>query len=125
MKEPSRIYESWDIVVVPFPFTEKLGEKRRPAMVVSQRLFNKNGHTVLAMITTQSHTPWPGDTFIQTGTFTGLPAACLVRLKLFTLDNRLILKKIGMLSLSDRKNVVASFYRYMPFEKEKMTPFSP
>ncbi len=122
MKKPSGIYESWDIVVVPFPFTEKLGEKRRPALVISQRLFNKNGHAVLAMITTRSHIPWPGDTFIQTGTSTGLPSACLVRLKLFTLDNRLILKKIGTLSLSDRQKVAASFYRYLPFEKEAMYP---
>jgi mRNA interferase MazF len=119
MKKPSGIYESWDIVVVPFPFTEKLGEKRRPALVISQWLFNKNGHMVLAMITTQSHTPWPGDTLIQTGTATGLPSACLVRLKLFTLDNRLILKKIGALSLSDQEKVAASFYRYLPFEKEE------
>ncbi len=115
MKKPSGIYESWDIVVVPFSFTEKLGAKKRPALVISQQLFNKNGHTVLAMITMQSHTLWPGCTFIQTGTSTGLPSACLVRLKLFTLDNRLILKKIGALSLSDRQTVAASFYRYLSF----------
>ena len=59
------ICDPWDVVVVPFPFTEKAGAKRRPALVLSPRPFNENGHTLLAMITTQSHSPWPGDTNIK------------------------------------------------------------
>lgn len=114
MKKPSSICESWDMVVVPFPFTEKMGAKRRPALVISRRLFNASGHTVLAMITTQSHTPWPGDTVIEARQITGLQSACLVRLKFFTMDNRLILKKIGRLSSADQKRVAVSFSHYLP-----------
>lgn len=32
-----------DVVVVPFPFTEKLATKRRPALVLSREEFNKRG----------------------------------------------------------------------------------
>lgn len=99
------ISEPWDIVVVPFPFTERPGSKRRPALVLSRLGFNEKGHTILAMITTQSHNPWPGDTAIKTLETTGLHVNGLIRLKIFTLDNRLILKKIGRLSTTDRNRV--------------------
>ena len=49
------ICEQWDVVVVPFPFTEKPGAKRRPAVVLSKKGFNEHGHTVLLMITTKAH----------------------------------------------------------------------
>jgi len=53
--------DSGDVVVVPFPFSEKVGEKRRPAVVLSRRKFNRKGHTAFVMITTKVEPPWPGD----------------------------------------------------------------
>src|SRR3712207_3275011 len=76
--------DCWDVVVVPFPFTDKAGTKRRPALVLSSRAFNEHGHTVLAMITTKFHFPWPGDTSITDLVTAGLRSPCIVRLKLFT-----------------------------------------
>lgn len=96
------VCEPWDVVVVPFPFTETPGTKRRPAVVLSKKPFNENGHTILAMITTKGHHPWPGDTDIEEHHTAGLHAACMLRLKLFTLDNRLIVRQIGQLSENDR-----------------------
>ena len=97
--------EQWEIVIVPFPFSSEPGNKRRPALVLSHRAFNQHGHTVLAMITSAGHPPWPGDAPVADLKAAGLNAPCLVRLKLFTLDNRLILKKIGRLAESDRRQV--------------------
>jgi mRNA interferase MazF len=107
------ICEAWDVVVVPFPFTERPGTKRRPALVLSRHGFNEKGHTTLCMITTKTHDPWPGDADIQNLQTTGLHVNCLVRLKIFTLDNRLILKKIGTLSAADRKRVTTCIHRYL------------
>ena len=101
-----------DVVIVPFPFTEKLGEKRRPALVISMKIFNANGYTVLAMITTKSHSPWPGDTSIEDLPVAGLHVPCIVRLKVFTLDNRLIIRRSSSLSEKDRQKVGESFRRY-------------
>lgn len=98
--------EPFEIVAVPFPFSEATGSKRRPALVLSQNSFNENGYTILAMITTQSHPAWPGDWRLKDHGAEGLLAECLVRLKLFTLDNRLIMKKIGQLTQSDRAGVM-------------------
>ena len=95
----------WDVVVVPFPFSERPGAKRRPALVISEGKFNRHGHTILAMITSHGHTPWPGDTVIGDHAAAGLSGASVVRLKLFTLDNRLFLRVIGRLTAGDRSSV--------------------
>ena len=102
---PSAIFDRFDVVVVPFPFSEKTGRKRRPALVLSNREFNRAGHTVLAMITTSGHHPWPGDCRITDLEAAGLPLPCIVRMKLFTLDNRIILRTLGHLSDADLARV--------------------
>ena len=45
------ISKRWDVVVVPFPFSDRPGHKRRPALVLTNLSFNRAGHTVLCMIT--------------------------------------------------------------------------
>jgi mRNA interferase MazF len=56
------------------------------------------------MITTRRHDPWPGDAAIESPDAAGLRAPSIVRLKLFTLDNRLIVRVIGHLSEADRES---------------------
>ena len=107
------ICEPWDVVVVPFPFAERAGTKRRPALVLSKKAFNENGHTILAMITTKAHHPWPGDTDIEDQRAAGLHVPCIVRLKLFTLDNRLIAKRIGRLSEDDHRRAAKRIRLYV------------
>ena len=100
-------FEIFDVVVIPFPFTDSSSTKRRPALVLSQKAeFGASvQHSVLAMITSQKNAPWPLDTFIQHREQSGLTAASVIRMKLFTLDNRFILRKIGHLSKIDQKQV--------------------
>ena len=105
--------EPWDIVVVPFPFTERVETKRRPALVLSKGSFNRHGHTLLTMITSAAHEPWPGDTLVTGAEAAGLRTQCVVRLKLFTLDNRLMIRAIGRLSPADRKTVGENMRRYL------------
>lgn len=109
-------YEAFDVVVVPFPFTDRKASKRRPALVLSRaRTFgNPAGHSVLAMITSQGGSSWPLDVPISDQSAAGLPAPSLVRMKLFTLDHRLILKKAGKLSKRDRGEVMNSLKRMLP-----------
>ncbi len=107
------ISDPWDVVVVPFPFAEKPGDKRRPALVLSTKPFNETGHTILAMITTRGHHPWPGDTHLEDLPAAGLRTPCMVRLKLFTLDNRLVLRRLGHLSEPDRARTVERLRRYV------------
>jgi mRNA interferase MazF len=100
-------YKPFEVVVVPFPFTDRKEGKRRPALVLSDHIrFNQpSGHTVLAMITSQKNPDWPLDTKITGKRRAGLTAPSKIRMKLFTLDNRLIVKKIGGLTDKDKKAV--------------------
>lgn len=42
------VYDPYNVVVVPFPFTDKAKQKPRPALVISSRAFNANqGHVIL------------------------------------------------------------------------------
>ena len=98
------IYDKWDIVVVPFPFADIPKSKPRPALVISNKKFNsKNSHTTLMMITSSVTYKWFSDVEILDLAKTGLPKTSFLRMKVFTLDNRLIKKKIGTLALKDKK----------------------
>ena len=100
------VFAAFDVVVVPFPFTDRDTSKRRPALVLSQTAFNQTAqHSVLAMITSADQSAWLGDCPIQNLVSTGLASACVVRLKLFTLDHRLIIRKSGSLGVTDQKQL--------------------
>ena len=94
-------------VVVPFPFVDAVAEKRRPSLVLSRQTFNhSSGHSICAMITTASRTRWASDIVIQNLRAAGLPRPCVVRWKLFTLPNEIILRRAGSLGKEDRQNVI-------------------
>jgi mRNA interferase MazF len=103
-------YKPFDVVVVPFPFTDIKADKRRPALILSSDVkFNKkSGHAVLAMITSQKNPDWPLDTTLTGSRMAGLKAPSKVRMKLFTLDNRLIIRRIGKLITKDKMSVKSS-----------------
>ena len=111
------IYKPFDVVVVPFPFTDSSRTKRRPALVLSNKTdFNSIiEHSVLSMITSQKNEPWPLDVLIKNKKQSGLTAPSVVRMKLFTLDNRFIIKKIGQLSKSDQVNVKQSLKKIFDY----------
>lgn len=103
-------YDAFDVVVVPLPFTDRKALKRRPALVVSHKAtFGETiEHSVLAMITSAAHVRWPLDAPIRDLAKAGLPSNSVVRMKLFTLDHQLIIRKAGALSANDRRAVAFS-----------------
>lgn len=102
-------YERFDVVRVPFPFTDRTANKNRPALVLSSATFNAaSQHLVLAMITSADNPPWPLDSEIVDLASAALPARSVVRCKLFTLDGRLVRGKLGGLSAGDQEHVSTS-----------------
>ena len=110
-------YDQFEVVVVPFPFTDRNATKRRPSLILSKaNIFNTIiGQNVMAMITTATHTPWPLDIPIQDLATAGLRVPSIVRMKLFTLDQALILRKIGSLSVRDRATVQKSLQQLFKY----------
>jgi mRNA interferase MazF len=104
------IFETFSIVVVPFPFTDQSASKRRPAVVLSSTLFNASvQHSVLAMVTSAKNSNWLLDVMISDLQSAGLTSASIVRMKLFTLDNRLIIRQVGKLVDIDQQAVGKAF----------------
>ena len=99
-------FPAFAIVRVPFPFTDRQSEKRRPALVISVAKFQQSaGQVLLAMVTSAQHSNWPFDWRIEDIKCAGLSKSCVVRMKLFSLDQRLILNQLGQLSPLDQQGV--------------------
>jgi mRNA interferase MazF len=110
--DPSGPLEAFTVVRVPFPFSDRLAQRRRPAVVLSPAAFQQSsGHLLLAMITTARQSSWPLDWPIEDLQATGLNQPCLIRLKLFSLDERLILGRQGELAHVDRLGLQANLRR--------------
>jgi len=112
MTKPSPISEAWrtlqpfDLVRVPFPFSDRAASKMRPALVLSRPAFHgRSGHLLLAMVTSSAQAPWPLDWEILDLQGAGLKRPALVRMKLFTLDGRLLREHLGSLGEPDRLGV--------------------
>lgn len=109
-------YDAFDVVVVPFPFIDSVHSKKRPALVLSSDLsFNSQVEaSVLVMITSKTHSPWPLDLEITDLYTAGLYAKSIIRMKFFTLDHRLILNKLGTLALQDQKAMAKCLKKLFP-----------
>ena len=100
-------YRKWDIILVPFPFTDLTAAKKRPALVVSPDIYNKSGQdTVIVFLTSRTDVlPRPGDHPIQFWKESGLPKASLLRMKFATIDQEIIVKRIGRLFEEERSSI--------------------
>lgn len=102
--------KQFDIIVVPFPYSDQLAEKRRPALVVSSNTFNKkHGLLWVVMITSATNPKKPDDIAIAANTKTGLPVASLIRpSKIATIEPERVVRVIGKIDTKVAKAVQQS-----------------
>jgi mRNA interferase MazF len=99
-------FDPFDIVVVPFPYTDRLAEKRRPALVISNRKLAVHGVIWLAMITSAENAPWSSDVTIVDLGRAGLRALSVVRAaKIACIEPSRINRQIGRLDKATAKIV--------------------
>jgi len=111
------ICKQFDIAEVPFPFSDLPRSKRRKALVISTEAFNKNNrNTILMMITSATKSSWYNDIKIKNWQKSGLKKPCVARMKIFTLDSRLIISRAGHLTNDDLKNVLNTIKVSLGFE---------
>ena len=92
------VFAAWDVVVVPFPYTDRLAEKRRPALVVSTRRLERLGFVWVTMITSAENERWSCDVAIRDVTRAGLPASSVVRpAKIACIEPARVLRRAGTL----------------------------
>lgn len=99
-------YKKWDIVLVPFPFTDLSSIKKRPALIISPDIYNAADDLIIAFITSniQSSEKY-GDYLITQWKQAGLPLPSKLRMKFATVSKDIIIKKIGTIENSDQKNI--------------------
>src|SRR4051794_14679309 len=91
-------FDAFDIVVVPFPYADRLAEKRRPALVISSRKLAPFGLIWVAMITSAENAPWSCDVAIADLARAGLPAPSVVRpAKIACIEPARIDRRLGRL----------------------------
>ena len=81
-----------DIVLIPFPFTDLTGNKKRPALIL---MVGKLDVTV-SFVSTQTHWQEPTDLLLQPNSINGLKKPSLIRVgKIATIDKTLVIGKLG------------------------------
>jgi mRNA interferase MazF len=99
-------FDPFDIVVVPFPYADRLAEKRRPALVISNRKLATHGLVWVAMITSADNEPWPSDIAIADLDRAGLPAPSVVRsAKIACIEPSRIDRRVGRLDKVQARKV--------------------
>ena len=97
------LYKRGDVVLVPFPFSERLAEKQRPAIVVSAEGYqDRGGELLIAQLTSRVNAPpRPGDHRLLHWREAGLPLPSLARPRLTTIHESRVRKQLGALLSSD------------------------
>ena len=99
-------FEVWDLVKVPFPYTNRPVQQRRPALVVAVPIALGAPELLwVVMVTSAANRGWPGDVVVSDLATAGLPAASVVRsAKVATIEAR-DAERIGHLPPADRSRV--------------------
>lgn len=107
--QPTTTYSRGDVVLVPFPFSDRTASKFRPALVVNgDRYYQITNDLILAKITGNlngRHSP--GDHHLANWQQAGLLNPSIVKAHLVTLHSSLIKKTIGQMPPNDMQAVEA------------------
>jgi mRNA interferase MazF len=105
-------FEVWDLVKVPFPYTNRPVQQRRPALVVAI-LDAPGGPRLLwvLMVTSAANRGWPGDVTVSDIAAAGLPAPSVIRCAKIATIEGLDTERIGRLCGADAALVAAAMRR--------------
>jgi mRNA interferase MazF len=104
---PTTGYSFGDVVLVPFPFTDQTGIKKRPAVVISSREYVAQRRDLVIMAITSQIRPRAalGEFTIADWNPAGLIAPSAVKPVVATIEKRLILRKLGQLQPADVRSL--------------------
>jgi mRNA interferase MazF len=104
----------FDVVIVPFPYSDRFAEKRRPALVVSSRALAEYGVVWVVMITSADNERWSCDVPISDLEKAGLPAPSVIRTaKIACIEPSRILRRAGKLERSVALQVAGKLESFM------------
>ena len=93
------MFNQGEIVLIPVPFTDLSASKRRPVLIVSNNNYNAAKHDIIVAAITSNLTQ-AGIPITNNDMISGqIPKPSVVRSdKIYTLDQRIVVKPIGSVS---------------------------
>jgi mRNA interferase MazF len=97
------VYNRGEIILVPFPFSDQISTKKRPAVVVSCNAHNNLSADIVIMAITSNieKTVRIGECLIEDWQEAGLLKPSMIKSAISTIEQALVLKKLGKLSQKD------------------------
>ena len=101
------IYSFGDIILVPFPFTDQTTTKKRPAAIISSRVYNAERPDIIIMAITSQvrNIGKTGETALTDWQEAGLLKPSIIKPVITTLEKDLVIKKLGHLSDNDKQSL--------------------
>jgi mRNA interferase MazF len=106
-----------EIVLIPFPYSDLTGAKQRPALIVSNKVLNSAQDRICCLITSN---PTNEGLEIKKEHFEegGLPFKSWAKpQRLFTIDERIIKKRICRISRKFHEEILRGINRYLELEE--------
>ena len=96
-------------MIVEYPFSDRTGSKRRPALVASNASYHRSRQDVIiAGITSNISRKLAGDTVLEDWQQTGLVYPSLVTGILQTVKNHMVVSLLGAVSPKDLQHVLGN-----------------
>ena len=100
-------YAFGEVVLVPFPFTDQSGLKKRPAVVVSSNGYNTNRRDLIIMAITSQvrQPPGFGEALVTDWQAAGLIKPSVLKPVFTTIEQGLVVRAMGTLSANDLRTL--------------------
>lgn len=102
---PTTSYSFGDIVLVPFPFTDQTGIKKRPAVIVSCAAYHAARRDVLIMAVTSQARPAGaiGEVQVRDWKSAGLIKPSGIKPVITTIEASLVIRRLGQLKKDEQE----------------------
>lgn len=102
---PTTSYSFGDIILVPFPFTDQSGTKKRPAVVISSAGYHQARRDVLIMAVTSQARPAGvmGEVQVKDWKGAGLIKPSVIKPIITTVEQMLVIRRLGQLKKDEQE----------------------
>ena len=102
---PTTDYSFGDVLLVPFPFTDQAGTKKRPAVIVSSAAYNSARRDLVIMAVTSQlrHSGTLGEVLVANWQAAGLIKPSTIKPVITTIEQALIIRRLGQLTAEDQQ----------------------
>lgn len=106
-------YSKNDVILVNYPFSDLSSTKVRPAIIINAPSTSKDYFIV--PLSSRTENLLTGEFILQDWQKAGLNVRSIVKRGIFTIQDTLIIKKIGTLTLEDSKKLEQSLKLWLGF----------